>query len=167
MFSGNRKLASIVFTIWPCGYKELTKTMWILIIILNNTAWPKLLEYILKFWSFIMIQRWDLIDNYIKHGYFDFVCEQIFGPEQAMHMLRWKLDCYSPYKIIRECEPLRTKSTKYKKTPLLASPHLSNALYRILSSVTHTGLHCFSCIYFARHSARHSHSTTVALTCCY
>lgn len=28
-----------------------------------------------------MIQRWDLIDNYIKHGYFDFVYEQIFGPE--------------------------------------------------------------------------------------
>lgn len=28
-----------------------------------------------------MIQKWDLIDNYIKLGYFDFVCEQIFGPE--------------------------------------------------------------------------------------
>lgn len=30
-----------------------------------------------------MIQRWDLIDNFIKHGYFDFVYEQIFGPETA------------------------------------------------------------------------------------
>lgn len=30
-----------------------------------------------------MIQRWDFISNYTKHGYFDFVYEQIFGPEIA------------------------------------------------------------------------------------
>lgn len=77
---------------------------------------------------------------------------------EAKFILWWKLECYSPYKIIGECEPLRTKDTKYKKTPLLASLSLFNALYRDFKFCYRYWFTLLFMHVLCIHSARDSHT---------
>lgn len=70
LFACNRKLASSVFMTWHLGIKNLQNLCEILEFFLTSQkAGQSLLEHIIKFWSLMMRQRWDFIDNYIKYGY--------------------------------------------------------------------------------------------------